>query len=172
MHLTTDQQAAIANFVPIFQQYLTSVESDADLKHRQERHKLYMQLLSDSALDQMSELELGQVISSLWANRGWGNKGYLVDQLIQKNGLPKIRDALKMLLWSDSPVSQRYDRFRAQIIGLGPSSITEILAFVHPNQCGLWNAKARAALEVLSFDSTFPVLRKYQIVRKRVSIIQ
>jgi hypothetical protein len=57
----------------------------------------------------------------------------------------------------------RYDLFRNTIKGLGPASITEILALVHPEQCGIWNAKARKALVYLGFEGTFPVLRRYQI---------
>jgi hypothetical protein len=36
--------------------------------------------------------------------------------------------------------------------GLGAASITEILAFVHPQTCGLWNDIARQALELLAFE--------------------
>jgi len=44
--------------------------------------------------------------------------------------------------------------------------ITEILAFVHPDQCGLWNNKARQALILLGFEETFPTVKKSQISGK------
>ena len=47
----------------------------------------------------MTELEFGQVISSLWASQMWGNKSYLVDKMIQENGLPALITQLKNLLW-------------------------------------------------------------------------
>ncbi len=41
--------------------------------------------------------------------------------------------------------------------------ITEILAFVHPQKCGLWNDKARKALILLGFEDNFRIVKKYQI---------
>lgn len=163
MNLTQVQKERIANFVPVFRQYLDSGGREADLANRQARSELYAQLLSPTGLEQMTELEFGQVISSLWASQIWGNKGYLVDKLIHDNSLPTLVAQLRQLLWGQETIAARYDAFRKAIKGLGPASITEILAFVYPEECGLWNDKARKALELLGFQATFPALSKYQI---------
>ena len=163
MNLTQVQKERIANFVPVFRQYLDSGGGEADLADRQARSELYAQLLSPTGLEQMTELECGQVISSLWASQIWGNKGYLVDKLIHDNSLPTLVAQLRQLLWGQGTIAARYDAFRKAIKGLGPASITEILAFVYPEECGLWNDKARKALELLGFQATFPALSKYQI---------
>ena len=154
---------SIRSFVPVFQEYVESGSRGSDLEERQSRHELYSRLLSPEGLDRMTELEFGQVISSLWASQIWGNKAYLVDKLVADNGLPVLVNNLAALLWGQEPMHTRYDSFRSTIKGLGPASVTEILALVHPTQCGIWNDKARKALACLGFEETFPVLRKYQI---------
>lgn len=157
------QQERIARFAPVFRRYLDDAEHDENMLERQARLDLYAQLLAPAALRSMTELEFGQVISSLWASRLWGNKGYLVDKLIQDNGLPALADGLRLLLWGREPIPARYDAFRRAIRGLGASSVTELLTFVHPEQCGLWNDIARKALDLLGFRDDFPALRKTQI---------
>lgn len=163
MSLTPGQKKYIEQFVPIFNQYVQSGDHTDDFKHRKARSQLYSQLLSPDALNQMTELEFGQVISSLWASQMWSKKGYLVDKLIQDNGLPTLVNELEHLLWGEGSLPSRYDRFRKTIKGLGPSSITEILAHIYPEECGLWNSKVRKALEILGFAETFPTLKKYHI---------
>jgi len=157
------QQEAIARFVPVFRRYLDDAETDANILEYRARRELYSGLLSLEALRTMGELEFGQVISALWSSRLWGNKGYLVEKLIRENTLPVLIDALRNVLWGKAALPARYDAFRRAVKGLGAASITEILAFVHPEQCGLWNDMARAALDLLGFREAFPALRKAQI---------
>src|SRR5947209_528529 len=157
--LTSDQQERIARFVPSFRRYLDDAERDATMLERQTRRNLYAELLSPEGLRQMTVLEFGQVISSLWASRVWGDKGYLVDKLIFDNGLPTLIEQLRRLLWGKGTLIARYDTFHKTIKGLGAASITEIMAFVHPESCGLWNDIVRQALSLLGFK----VPRKAQI---------
>ncbi|MEP7289189.1 MAG: hypothetical protein ABI947_25840 [Chloroflexota bacterium] len=152
MDLTTEQKDQIARFVPAFRRYLDDTEVDANILERQARVQLFADLLSPEGLSQMSELEFGQVISSLWASRIWGDKRYLVDKLIYDNGLPMLVDQLRRLLWGKGSVAARYDTFRKTIRGLGAASITEIMAFVHPEGCSLWNDVVRQALEILGIQ--------------------
>jgi hypothetical protein len=161
--MNQEQVDRIRSFVPTFQQYLESGSRDSDLEQREGRHDSYSRLLSPEGLSRMTELEFGQMISSLWASQIWRNKAYLVDKLIRDNGLPALATNLTNLLWGQEPVRARYDSFRSTIKGLGPASVTEILALVHPTECGIWNEKARKALTYLGFEQTFPVVRKYQI---------
>jgi len=87
----------------------------------------------------------------------------LVDKLLSDNGLLKFKESLNKLLWSDLPIEIRYDNFRKDIKGFGSGFITEILAFVHPQECALWNNKARQAMILLGFEETFPIVKKQQI---------
>lgn len=161
MPLTDAHREQIARFVPAFRRLLdTYAES---LLERQGRQALYAQILSPEGLRGLTELELGQLLASLWASRQWGNKGYLVEKLITTNGLPAIASHLRALLWGREDIARRYDAFRRAIKGLGAASITELLAFTHPDTCGLWNDIVRAALIILGFRGELAALRKAQI---------
>ncbi len=152
MLLTQDQITKLAKYVHTYRQYLLGPEGLEDRQDRQQRLTLYAELLSPHGLKQMTELELGQVVSVLWASQMWGNKGYLVDKLVQENGLPKLQEQLDNLLWGHEALPVRYDVFRKSVRGFGTAMLAEILAFVHTEQCGVWNDKARQALKALGFD--------------------
>ena len=68
---------------------------------------------------------------------------------------------MKSLLWGETPIRERYDDFRNKVSGLGPASITEILAHVRPQEYGLWNEKTRAAFKLLKIQ--VPFASKYDI---------
>ncbi|HLY26102.1 MAG TPA: hypothetical protein VKQ72_07170 [Aggregatilineales bacterium] len=166
MSVSQEQKERIARFVPVFRRYLDDTERDANMLERQSRRELFAELLSPAALSKMTELDFGQVISSLWASQVWGDKAYLVGKLIYENGLPVLKEQLRRLLWGKGDLAARYDTFRKTVKGLGAASITEIMAFVHPQTCALWNDVARQALEVLSFD----VPHKRQISGKEYEV--
>jgi len=98
MELTTLQKQRIEQFVPTFKRYLEATDREADLHERHERTEMLSRLLSAEGLEQMTELEFGQVISSLWASLMWGNKGYLVERLLNDNGLSQLQVSLRDLL--------------------------------------------------------------------------
>jgi len=162
MPLTENQKEKIGQFVPIFKQYLAAAERLDDLEVRRERINFYGELLSPQGIQSMTELEFGQVISSLWAFAMWGNQGYLVEKLLQDNPLENFKGLIHSLLWGEGPIAARYNDFKTNTRGFGPSSITELLAFTHPLDYGLWNAKARSALRILGFEETFPYLNGQQ----------
>ncbi len=163
MYLTSDHKAKITGYVPSYREYCRAESGQEDLQERQQRTALYADLLSPKGLRQMTELELGQVVSALWASQMWGNKGYLVDKLIQENGLPNLQAQLDALLWGRGELAARYDAFRKNVRGFGTAMLAEILAFVHPQQCGVWNDKARSALKALGFAPSIPFLHKSQL---------
>src|SRR4030067_1685316 len=107
MTLTQNQVQRITTFVPTFKKYLKTSGREADLKERHERVEIYGRLLSPDGLMQMTELELGQAISSLWASLMWGNKGYLVERLLKDNGLSQMTSSLRDLLWGNRPLDTR-----------------------------------------------------------------
>jgi hypothetical protein len=164
LELTADQIGRIAYFFPAFLQYQDSPQYETDMNERRTRSELYARLLGPDALDQLTELDFTQIIDSLWASRMWTNRGYYAAQLLHDNTLPRLRTEFKKLLWDeDPPVIARYDAFRKAIKGMGTASLTELLAFVHPRTCGMWNNRARRALLVLGFETPFPPIRKSQI---------
>ena len=162
-NLSQMQQGFIEKYAVSYKDHLRSSLGAEDRQDRQQRLALYAELLSPRGLKQMTELELGQVVSALWASQMWGNKGYLVDKLVQENDLPKLQTQMEALLWGQEPLAKRYDAFRKNVRGFGTAMLAEILAFVHPQQCGVWNDKARQALKALGFAPSIPFLNKSQL---------
>ncbi len=60
-------------------------------QHEHQDRTAYYQSWSEQRLQGMSEEELGQYISRLWAMRIWGNKQYVVDGILHRHGLDMIR---------------------------------------------------------------------------------
>jgi hypothetical protein len=117
----------------------------ADRAHRMR----YYQGWKADRLARMTAEEFYQYVAKLWAMLIWGNKQYAVDRLIADNGLEKLRVDLIDLVWGDDTVASRWDRFRTRIKGMGPVTISEILAHVHPRTCALWNRRAYVGLNYL-----------------------
>jgi len=163
MKLEESHRQAITRYAPSFRQYLQGPDGQRDQQERDKRVELYRQLLAPENLRAISEPELSQVIGSLWASALWGNKAYLVGKIVQDNSLETLREVLSDLLWGKAPLPDRFDAFGRRIKGLGPASVTELLAFVHPEECGLWNDKARKALVILGLDAVFPKVKKYHL---------
>ncbi|MEA3231560.1 MAG: hypothetical protein U9Q05_07400 [Thermodesulfobacteriota bacterium] len=105
----------------------------------------------------MTEEQFYEFIAKLWAMLIWGNKKYVVDKLIADNTFPGIKKELSKLLWDDSAIEKRWDRFLSKIKGMGPAMMSEILCHVHPDQCVLWNRRAYVGFQYLGV----PDLPKY-----------
>ena len=73
----------------------------------------------------------------------------------------KLKEELINLLYGKGEPERRYEAFLRKIKYLGPSSITEILCYVYPQRCGIWNDKAKKALKILGFNDL--PLNKYKI---------
>lgn len=122
--------------------------STADLQERKQR-SAYYQSWTAAKLPQMTAEEFAEYLSTLWAMRIWGNKQYVVDQLISNNGLPNLLKHLSDLVWSEKPLNERWDTFRKTVKGMGPAMMSEILCHVHPASCMLWNRRAYVGLNYL-----------------------
>lgn len=133
-----------------FKKFADSVDLKKETEEREQRRKLVADILERSRLENLSEVEFGELISRLWASSIWANKDYLVQKIIADNGIDKIRSGFSDLLYGTDTFEQRFDNFRVK--GLGPSSLTEILCLFDPNRFGIWNRRAREALKHLKFD--------------------
>jgi len=153
----------IGGYAQAFREALETPQYQEYSRERRDRTELYHQLLGREAVRNLTEIELGQVIGTLWASQIWSNKSYLVNKIIEDNGIPPLQEAFDDLLWAHRPLDKRFDSFSKNVKGLGPASVTEILAFVHPKQCGIWNHKARKALVILGLQDILPHVGRYQI---------
>lgn len=159
--LSPQQQQALKPFVQSFAQYIKSDDFAQDQADRVQR-ELYFQKELPQRIDRLTEAELDELIVKLWASRMWGNKQYHVQKVLADNGLEKLRTELKMLLDTSTPYPLRYERFLLEIKGLGPASLTEMLCYIDPQECGIWNKKARQAIKILALD-TFVNPAKYRL---------
>jgi hypothetical protein len=160
LELTKQQQAAIEQYVDLFREYMNSEQFQEDQAKRRERVTLFQEKLPQR-LDDFSEADVDAIVSQLWASRIWGNKDYLAQKIITDNGIDKLRHHLRQLMESDEP-SRAYTRFLNAIKGLGPASTTEMLTYLHPQECGIWNRQARDALRALGITEHVN-LNKYKI---------
>jgi hypothetical protein len=165
--MTDEQKKRIGSFVVAYKAYCKSDQSAKDMQERQERMALFAQLTKDRIL-QMDEADILALVTQLWATQFWKNQQYILDKIISSNGLENLRKALADLLCGQSDISARYDYFLASIKYLGPASVTEMLASKMPDQCAIWNDKARKALTILGFEKDLP-LTKYQITGQELA---
>lgn len=125
-----------------------ATKSAADLKERVER-KAYYQAWTPDRIASMTADDLYDFMSQLWAMRIWGNKRYVTTKMIRDNTLESLRDELSKLIWGSETVAERWDRFRANISHMGPAMMSEILCYVHPGECMLWNRRAYVGFRYL-----------------------
>ncbi len=158
--LTKEQEALIEKCWKEIDKELFQKKIDS----REERRNLILRVLSHENLKEMSELEFGEVISSLWASRIFGNKDYLIQKILEENGIEKIKKALENLLYGSEEFERRFDNFLETVKGIGPASVTETLCLFDPEKFGIWNDKVRKALKILKFEEL--PLNKYRISGK------
>lgn len=150
MNNTTDvsnMKKLLKPYIQVHKNWIKSADFiDWDKEHR-DKSSQYSKLLSKRGINDMTEAEIYELVSTLWAFGGWGNKDYLVDRLLKAVDLSTFKHLLRQLLWSSEPLWKRYDQFNNNVKYLGSAAITEILSFVHPSQCAIWNERARTALQ-------------------------
>ena len=150
-------------------QYIKGLDSnreqrDNDVQERSDRSIYYRSWTADR-IQQMTEGEFATYVSKLWAMLIWGNKKYVVDKLIEDNGFDALKTELADFVWGSDPLEKRWDRFRKNVKGLGPASMSEILCHSHPKDCMLWNRRAYVGLRFLDVENL--PKRNYQVTGKR-----
>lgn len=152
---TSAEEKAIRDHVAHFKKYLASDQHAGDLAAREKRCHFFQQQFP-KRLTELSEADVVELVTHLWATQMWGNKQYLAQQIVAKNGLQVLGAQLKKLWNQTTPIASRYDEFLANIYHLGPAALTELLCYIEPARCGIWNQVARQALEALRIDRVDP----------------
>lgn len=135
------------------EKYKSKLKSDPekyakDLSERAERTAYYQSWTTDK-IAKMTEEDLYEYLTKLWAMLIWGNKKYVVDKIIADNGLVGLKKQLSDLVWGSKPVAVRWDTFRKQAKGFGPAMMSEILCQSHPTENLLWNRRVYVGLSYL-----------------------
>lgn len=159
--LTEAQEGQVRKFLTPFKEYAKSSRYQDDLRDREQREGYFRSLTRERIVD-MDQVELEKLVTVLWATQMWGNKHYLAQTIIAKNGMERLRSELAELLHGEAQPARRYERFLKNVSGLGPASITEILCHAFPEECGTWNDRARKGLDLLGLGSVVPV-GKYRL---------
>jgi len=143
------KKADVGNLIGKYRNWMSTTEYSDLLQERREKRDRLATALSREAIAAMSDIEVRELIADLWAFGGWGNKDYLADRLLKSTPIDELRNQLTELLWGRGTLGERYDRFDNNVKYLGPAAISELLSFVHPEECLLWNERTRTGLSVL-----------------------
>ncbi len=102
-----------------------------------------------------------------WAMAVWTKRERRINQIIERNGVKKLRDMFYVLIYGSAPLEERFDSFLANVWGLGVAAVTEILCFVEPEKYAMWNKEVVLAIEKLGLpeDLTKTLgLRKNRVI--------
>ena len=81
----------------------------------------------------LSEDDLFEYLSPLWAMAMWGNKHYQIDNIIEANRIELLRKQFANLIYEDANIEKRWDDFRSKIKGIGPAIMSELLCKTIPH---------------------------------------
>ncbi len=135
-------------------EYLKKIKSQnseieiEDLKERKERETFYTSYNKDQILS-MDENELYEYLSKLWAMIIWGNKHYIIDKFIKDNGFENLKSKIAYLLFGEESLEKRWDTFKENIKGFGPAMMSELLCYIYPNDCMIWNTTSYNSYKIL-----------------------
>lgn len=162
--LTPEQKARLTSYIPAYLAWLSSSEGKTDTTEHREHEHFFKTMLERNRISSLTESEFRLLYKTLWASRLWTNKDWYIDEkLLKPNGLEKIKNGLCNLLYGEGEINDRYDKFRQEVAGFGPSSISEILHFMFPEKYCLWNEKPKTVLPFLKLNLLPEKFFKYQI---------
>lgn len=96
------------------------LRAEHDKQERADR-VAYYRAQSPDKLRAMSDDELYEYISKLWAMPVWGNKKYVVDKLVGENGSETVKANIAELVWGDAPIEQTSRAVRSRSHGPRPT---------------------------------------------------
>ena len=161
MKLTKEQQKKLHGFLNKYKRW---EDKEENIKAHREHQRFFQKHLASENIDSIDEDALRRIYKTLWASNIWGNKDWYIDhKLLEPNGLERIKEELKKLLYDSGTLEVRFDNFIENIKGFGPSSISEILHFVFPDKYCLWNDKPKTVLPYLKIGSLPEKFFKYNI---------
>lgn len=122
---------------------------------RVEKKQTLPELLSRDAVTTLEEGDIRELVRNLWAFRSWSNKDYLVEQILEDD-IQHVRATFHEALYGTEEISEKFEVLNENVNMLGPASISEILTFMYPEQCAIFNRRARDALDVLGYGDQVP----------------
>lgn len=132
-------------------EYLKQIKKVGDIEAINERkeRKEYYQSWSKEKIINMTEDEFVKYIGKLWSMIVWGNKKYIADKIIEVNGFENIKNMLINLLYGKEEIEKRWNRFYKNIKQIGPSSMSELLSYINPDEYVICNKVTCACFKYL-----------------------
>lgn len=128
----------LKNIINEYKKHISNIDNIEDISERNKR-KEYYQLWTKERILKINEDEFVEYIGKLWSMIVWGNKKYIADKIIESNGFDKVKNNLIDLLYGEDPIEKRWDNFYKNIKQIGPSSMSELLSYINPNEYVICN---------------------------------
>lgn len=127
-------------------------DNDDGSAERAERVGYYRSFDKDKLLS-ADEDEFVEYIGKLWASNMYGNKHYLVNKMIESNnGFKNLLKLIAEFIYGEGDIASRWDNFYKECKFFGPSSMSELLGYIYPNDFALMNSQVLKALSYLGFS--------------------
>jgi len=134
-----------------YKKEFSSINDITEINERTERKKYY-QAWTKEKIEKMNEDEFVEYIGKLWSMLVWGNKKYIADKIIELNGFSNIKKHLVNLLYGTESIVKRWNTFYKNIKQLGPSTMSELLSYINPNEYFICNKVTCECFRYLGVD--------------------
>ena len=144
----------LTKYLASYKEWLTQNPSAAnEAKQEQMEAQQKAHAFTKERLLSLSEDDLFEYLSPLWAMAMWGNKHYQIDNIIEANGIELLRKQFANLIYGEADIEKRWDDFRSKIKGIGPAIMSELLCKTYPAQYLLWNKKTYTGFKTLNINN-------------------
>ena len=126
-------QEKLTTVIKKYKNHISNSNEIEDINERNERMEYYQSWTKERIIN-MSSDEFVEYIGKLWSMIVWGNKKYIADKIIEINGFDMVKKYLIDLLYGNNDIEKRWDDFYKNIKQIGPSSMSEILSYINPNE--------------------------------------
>lgn len=142
----------LINSIKEYKKHVSKIGDIEAINERNER-KQYYQSWTEERLRTMTEDEFVEYIGKLWSMIVWGNKKYIADKIIESNGFNNVKNMLIDLLYGTRDIVERWNNFYRNIKHIGPSSMSELLSYINPNEYVICNKITCACFRYLDVES-------------------
>ena len=139
------------NSIKLYKNHISKFKNIEAINERNER-KEYYQAWTKEKINCMTEDEFVQYIGKLWSMLVWGNKKYIADKIIELNGFENIKENLIDLLYGKENIVKRWNNFYKNIKQIGPSTMSELLSYINPNEYVICNKVTCECFRYLGVD--------------------
>ena len=136
------------------QHYKKNSENESAAPEERASRINFYQAYDKNTLQVMDEEDFVEYIGKLWASNMYGNKRYLVNKMIESNnGYKNLLKLLSEFIYGNADIEKRWDDFFKGCKFFGPSSMSELLGYVFPEEYALMSSQVIKALTYLGFKN-------------------